>query len=129
QDGDVRQEETTNDTTEERCGFDRCHPSNRGPAFQSCADQKAAEREALRNFVDAQSREQRPLCSTGRRCFALDCQSQTVGRTVNCQGDYQCGSDFAEMSRGIGVEMTGRTSRANVLNMFADEKEKRVAAE
>mgnify|MGYP003694369581 CR=1 FL=1 len=67
--------------------------------------------------------------STGRRSFALDSQSQTVGRTVNCQGDDQRGSDFAEMSRGISVEMTGRASRANVMNMFADEKEKRVAGD
>ena len=121
------QEEITDDTTEERCGFDRCHPSNRGHALQSCADQKAAERETFGNLVDAQSREQRPLCRTGRRRFALDSQSQTVSRAMNCQSDDQRGSDFAEMSRGISVEMTGRASRANMMNMFADEKEKRVA--
>jgi hypothetical protein len=31
------------------------------------------------------------------------------------------------MSRGISVEMTGSASRANMMNMFADDKEKRVA--
>src|SRR5205823_8283938 len=46
---------------------------------------------------------------------------------VNCQSDDQRGSDFAEMLSGISVEMTGRASRANVMKMFADEKEKRVA--
>ena len=96
------------------------------PAFQSCADQKAAERETLGNFVDAQSREQRPLCRTARRCFALDSQSQTVGHAMNCESDDQRGSDFAEMLSGISVEMTGRTSRTNMMKMFADEKEKRV---
>src|SRR2546429_656070 len=79
-----------------------------------------SERETFGNLVDAQSREQRPLCRTGRRDFALDSQSQTVGHTVNCQGDDQRGSDFAEMSRGISVEMTGCTSRANMVDMFAD---------
>ena len=46
---------------------------------------------------------------------------------MDCQSDDQRGSDFAEMSRGISVEMTGRASRANMMDMFADEKEKRVA--
>jgi hypothetical protein len=57
----------------------------------------------------------------------LDSQSETVSRTVDCQSDDQRGSDFAEMSRGISVEMTGSASRANMMNMFADDKEKRVA--
>ena len=61
--------------------------------------------------------------------FALDSQSQTVSRAVNCQGDDQRGSDFAEMLSGISVEMTGRASRANMMDMFADEKEKRVAGD
>ena len=95
--------------------------------MQSCADQKAAERETFGNLVDAQSREQRPLCRTGRRRLALDSQNQTVSRAMDCKSDDQRGSDFAEMSRGISVEMTGRTSRANMVDMFADKKEKRVA--
>ena len=36
---------------------------------------------------------------------------------MNRQSDDQRGSNLAEMSRGISVEMTGRASRANVMNM------------
>src|SRR5918911_572993 len=75
----------------------------------------------------AQSREQRPLCRAICRRVALNAQSQAIGRTVNCQGENQGGSDFAEMSRRISVKMAGRASRTNVMDMFADEKEQYVS--
>ena|SRR6185503_12360484 len=126
QGGDVCEEVITNHTTDERRRFNRGDPPERRYAAESCPDQKAAERETFGNLVDAQSKEQRPLCSTGRGRFALDSQSQTVCRAMNRQSDDQRGSDFAEMSRGINIEMTGRASRANMMNVFANEKEKRV---
>src|SRR6478752_3168899 len=80
-----REKKITNHATDECRRFNRGDPSKRGCAAKSCADQKTAERETFRNLVDAQSSEQRPLCSTAGRCFALDSQSQTVCRTMNCQ--------------------------------------------
>ena len=92
-----------------------------------CNAQPRGERETLGHLVDAQRSEQRPPCRTRRRDFALNSQSQTIRRTMNCQSDNQSGSDFAEVPRGINIEVTGCTSRTNMMDMFADEKEKRVA--
>ena len=46
---------------------------------------------------------------------------------MNCQCDNQCRRDFAEMSRCVRVEVTGRAGRANVMDIFADEEEQRVS--
>ncbi len=121
------QKEKTDYSAKERSGFDCGNPTERDPALQSSADQKAAQREAFRNFVDAESAEKRPFFSVRRGNFRSNSQSQTVGRAVNCQRDDQRGRDFAEMSGGICVEMTGGTSGANVMDIFADEEEQRIS--
>ncbi len=46
---------------------------------------------------------------------------------MNCQCDNQRRRDFAEMSRCVRVEVTGRAGRANVMDVFADEEEQRVS--
>ena len=46
---------------------------------------------------------------------------------MNCQCDNQRRRDFAEVSRCVRVEVTGRAGRANVMDIFADEEEQRVS--
>src|SRR5262249_25419416 len=94
--------------------------------IQSRANQKAAERETFGNLVDTESAKQRPLCRIHRRRFNLNSQSQTIGGAVNRQSDDKGGGDLAEVLSGVSIEMAGRASRTNMVNMFAYEKEQRV---
>ena len=122
----VRQKKIADHSAEERSRFHGGYPAERGCALESGADQKAAEREAFGNFVNAESRKERPFCSIRCGSFPLNSQRQPVSRAVNRQCDNQGSSDFAEMPGGIRVEMTGGAGRANMMHVFADEKEERV---
>src|SRR5256885_8932240 len=85
--GNLRQKKNTDHSAEEcrclHCGY----PAKRGAAAQTSADQKTAKREAFRNLVNAESREQRPFRRIRRERLALNSQGKTIGGTVNCQCD------------------------------------------
>src|ERR1041385_3944794 len=46
---------------------------------------------------------------------------------MNGQSNNQSGGDFAKTTRCVSIEMTGRASRTNMMNMFADKKKRRIA--
>src|SRR6266478_6484202 len=77
--GNLRQKKNTDHSAEEcrclHCGY----PAKRGAAAQTSADQKTAKREAFRNLVNAESREQRPFRRVRRERLALNSQGKTIG--------------------------------------------------
>src|SRR5207244_8022735 len=75
----LRQKENTDHAAEERRCFHCGYPAERRRTLQSSADQKTAQCEAFRNFVNAQSREKRPGCRFGRGHLGFNSQSQTIG--------------------------------------------------
>src|SRR5437773_7268055 len=124
---DVSQPEHADCAAKERSCFYSRHPTERGRATKSRADQKTAEREAFRHFVNAESGEERPFCRVYRRRFLLNPQYHTIGGAVNRQGNNQRSGDLAKMPCCICVEMTGSARRANMVDMFADEEEQQVS--
>ena len=60
----VRQKKIADQSAEERSRFHSSYPAERCCALESGADQKAAEREAFGNFVNAESGEERPLVAS-----------------------------------------------------------------
>src|SRR5213076_3122468 len=70
----VRQKKITDQSAEERRCLHSSYPAERGCALESGADQKAAEREAFGDFVNAESRKERPFCSIRGWSFPLNSQ-------------------------------------------------------
>src|SRR5205823_6859907 len=47
---------------------------------------------------------------------------------MNRQRNNKPGGDFAEMLRGVGIEMTRSTRRTNVMDVFTDEEEQGISS-
>lgn len=130
--GNATEKHPTNDTAHKRHGFDRRYAKQSPCATVACAEQQGAQRQAFRDFVHADSENQREIqyaASVRLCCLGLVTggKRKAIGRAMNGQRYHHRHGYLAEPMGCRLVEMARRARRANVVNIFRDESKDGVA--
>src|SRR5690242_6184424 len=78
--------------------------------------------------MNTKRREQRPLGGIASGDFLPDSERHSVTRTMDDKRGDKGHRYIAKMERSVGIEMTRRACRTNMMNRFADDKEQGITS-